>query len=48
MDETIVLLVEARAVIDYEPTYSIEAGVEAFIAWYEANRGWYEPLVRNS
>ena len=34
--------------IGYDPSRSIEAGVSEFIDWYEANREWYEPLVRSS
>ncbi|VTT88041.1 UDP-glucose 4-epimerase [Halorubrum sp. DM2] len=34
--------------IGYEPSRSIEAGVNEFIDWYDANREWYEPLVRTS
>jgi len=39
---------KARERIDYEPTTTIEDGVGKFIDWYETNREWYEPLVRNS
>ncbi|ALG81795.1 NAD-dependent epimerase/dehydratase family protein [Halanaeroarchaeum sulfurireducens] len=39
---------KARESIGYEPSTSIRAGVEAFIAWYRENRDWYEPLVRSS
>ncbi len=35
----------AAELLDYEPTYTIREGVEAFIEWYRANRDWYEPLV---
>jgi UDP-glucose 4-epimerase len=38
----------AAELLDYEPTYTIREGVEAFIEWYRANREWYEPLVRSS
>jgi UDP-glucose 4-epimerase len=34
--------------IGYEPTTSIREGVGRFIEWYQANRDWYEPLVRRS
>ena len=34
--------------LDYEPSYTIRDGVEAFIEWYRDNRDWYEPLVRAS
>ncbi|WP_144903884.1 NAD-dependent epimerase/dehydratase family protein [Halobellus captivus] len=39
---------KAGALIDYEPSTDIREGVSKFIDWYEANREWYEPLVRNS
>lgn len=39
---------KARELLDYEPTYTIREGVEEFIGWYRANRGWYEELVRQS
>jgi UDP-glucose 4-epimerase len=39
---------KAGDLIDYEPSTDIRAGVSKFIDWYEANREWYEPLVRNS
>ncbi|QCC46941.1 GDP-mannose 4,6-dehydratase [Halobellus limi] len=39
---------KAGELIDYEPTTDIREGVSKFIDWYEANREWYEPLVRNS
>jgi UDP-glucose 4-epimerase len=38
----------ARDLLDYEPTYTIREGVEAFVDWYRENRDWYEPLVRAS
>ncbi len=38
----------AEELLGYEPTYTIREGVEAFIEWYQANRDWYEPLVRSS
>jgi len=38
---------KARELIDYEPSRDIREGVSRFIDWYEANRNWYEPLVRN-
>ncbi|GGL68340.1 GDP-mannose 4,6-dehydratase [Halocalculus aciditolerans] len=34
--------------IGYEATHSIREGVSEFIDWYQANRDWYEPLVRDS
>ena len=34
--------------IGYEPSRTITEGVGEFIEWYEANREWYEPLVRSS
>jgi UDP-glucose 4-epimerase len=39
---------KAGELIDYEPSTDIREGVAKFIDWYEANREWYEPLVRNS
>jgi len=39
---------KARELLDYEPTYTIREGLDAFVEWYRANREWYEPLVRSS
>jgi UDP-glucose 4-epimerase len=39
---------KASEVIGYEPSRTITEGVGEFIEWYEANREWYEPLVRAS
>jgi UDP-glucose 4-epimerase len=39
---------KARESLGYEPTYTIREAVETFVAWYRANREWYEPLVRSS
>ncbi|WP_247731483.1 SDR family oxidoreductase [Halovivax limisalsi] len=39
---------KARDLIGYEPTTTIREGVSQFVAWYEDNREWYEPLVRAS
>jgi len=39
---------KARELLGYDPEHTIRAGVEQFIAWYRANREWYEPLVRAS
>ncbi|SEL38760.1 NAD-dependent epimerase/dehydratase family protein [Haloferax larsenii] len=39
---------KAADLIDYEPRTSIREGVSAFVDWYDANRDWYEPLVRSS
>lgn len=39
---------KAGDVIGYEPTRTIAEGVGEFIEWYQANREWYEPLVRES
>ncbi|MWG36355.1 NAD-dependent epimerase/dehydratase family protein [Halomarina oriensis] len=36
---------KARDLIGYEPSTTIEDGVERFIEWYRRNREWYEPLV---
>jgi len=38
---------KAGELVDYDPDVDIRGGVSAFIDWYEANRDWYEPLVRN-
>jgi UDP-glucose 4-epimerase len=37
---------KARERLSYEPSTTIREGVSAFIDWYDRNRGWYEPLVR--
>ncbi|MFD1646119.1 GDP-mannose 4,6-dehydratase [Haloarchaeobius litoreus] len=37
---------KANEIIGYEPTTTIREGVGEFIDWYEANRDWYEPLIR--
>ena len=39
---------KARERIDYEPSRTIAEGVGEFIEWYQTNREWYEPLVRES
>ena len=39
---------KAGEVIGYEPSRTITEGVGEFIEWYQANREWYEPLVRGS
>ncbi len=39
---------KAKRVLDYEPSRTIREGVREFIAWYDENREWYEPLVRRS
>jgi len=39
---------KAGEVIGYKPSRTIVEGVEEFIEWYQANREWYEPLVRES
>ena len=39
---------KADEVIGYEPSRTITEGVGKFIKWYQANREWYEPLVRES
>jgi UDP-glucose 4-epimerase len=38
---------KAEDLLGYEPTLSIEAGVERFITWYRENEAWYGPLVRS-
>lgn len=37
----------ARELLGYEPTHTLREGSEKFIAWYWANREWYEPPVRS-
>ncbi|SHG37275.1 SDR family oxidoreductase [Halobaculum gomorrense] len=39
---------KAGELIGYEPSRTIAEGVGEFIEWYQANREWYEPLVRAS
>ena len=39
---------KANKLIGYEPSRDIREGVSEFIGWYQNNRDWYEPLVRNS
>ena len=39
---------KARELLDYEPEHTIREGVGTFVEWYQRNREWYEPLVRNS
>lgn len=39
---------KANELLGYEPTVDIREGVEKFIEWYQANREWYDPLVRQS
>ena len=39
---------KAGELIGYEPSRAITDGVGEFIKWYQANREWYEPLVRSS
>jgi len=39
---------KAGETIGYEPSRTITKRVGEFIEWYEANREWYEPLVRKS
>jgi UDP-glucose 4-epimerase len=39
---------KASETIGYEPSRTIAEGVGEFIEWYQANREWYEPLVRSS
>ncbi|RNJ27088.1 SDR family NAD(P)-dependent oxidoreductase [Halosegnis longus] len=38
---------KAGELIGYEPSRTIVEGVSEFIEWYQANREWYEPLVRS-
>lgn len=39
---------KAQELLDYEPKVSIKEGARKFVAWYRANEGWYDPLVRRS
>ena len=39
---------KAGELIGYDPSRTITEGVGEFIEWYEQNREWYEPLVRES
>jgi UDP-glucose 4-epimerase len=34
--------------LGYEPQVPLEDGIDKFISWYESNREWYEPLLRQS
>jgi UDP-glucose 4-epimerase len=36
---------KAEELLGYNPGHSIREGVAEFVAWYRANREWYEPLV---
>lgn len=37
---------KANNLIGYEPSVSIEEGVQKFIDWYRSNRAWYQPIRR--
>jgi UDP-glucose 4-epimerase len=39
---------KANELLGYEPTRDIREGVQEFIDWYQTNREWDEPLVRQS
>jgi UDP-glucose 4-epimerase len=39
---------KAGRLLGYEPSRTIEAGIEEFVEWYRENRTWYEPLVLDS
>jgi len=39
---------KAHDLLGYEADHTIREGVAKFVEWYRENRGWYEPLVRNS
>lgn len=39
---------KAAEVLGYEPSRKIREGVAEFVDWYQANRDWYEPLIRES
>jgi UDP-glucose 4-epimerase len=39
---------KANELLDYESSHTIREGVAKFVEWYEQNRDWYEPLVRQS
>jgi UDP-glucose 4-epimerase len=47
-DHTHADISKANRLIDYEPSTSIDEGIDRFIDWYRSNREWYEPLVRGS
>ena len=38
----------AKQQLDYDPSYTIEEGLSAFIDWYQRHDDWYEPLVLSS
>ncbi|MDL0126360.1 SDR family oxidoreductase [Halobacterium salinarum] len=38
---------KAGELLGYESSRTIREGVEEFMEWYQANRDWYEPLVRS-
>ena len=39
---------KAQDLLGYAPDHTIREGVAKFVEWYEHNREWYEPLVRQS
>jgi UDP-glucose 4-epimerase len=39
---------KARQHLGYEPSFTIEEGLSAFIEWYQQHDDWYEPLVLSS
>jgi UDP-glucose 4-epimerase len=39
---------KAQELLGYDPEHTIREGLEKFIAWYDDNREWYEPLVLRS
>lgn len=39
---------KASKLLGYEPAVDIREGVKKFIAWYQNNKHWYDPLVRQS
>jgi len=44
-DHTHADIAKAARLLEYDPDHTIREGVRKFIAWYRANRDWYEPLV---
>ena len=39
-------ITKAKDLIDYEPSVSIEDGVQRFIDWYRSNRAWYRSVTK--
>ncbi|ELY45704.1 NAD-dependent epimerase/dehydratase family protein, partial [Natronorubrum sulfidifaciens] len=47
-DHTHAETTKAQELLGYAPDHTIREGVAKFVEWYEQNREWYEPLVRQS